>query len=152
MPVTFQIEDFDTFYRDGQHIFPVHFEELSLNKDKIPYGIDEEIYHTCERNRMLLILTARLDGRMIGYVLSLVVKHHPHNKDAGPYSTTDMFYILPEHRNGIGVRLLLENQRRLRQLGVRRMSISTKLKDSHLELFARLGFKATDMVFHKIFE
>lgn len=150
MALSFQTEDFDTFLKDGAHIFPVHFEELSLNKEKIPFGLDSEMYHNCEENRMLHILTARLDGEMIGYVLSLVVKHHPHNRDAGPYSTTDMFYVKKEHRNGTGVRLLMENERRLKEMGVRRMSISTKLKNAHIDLFSKLGFSPTDLVFHKV--
>lgn len=151
MPLSFQIENFDTFLQDGAHIFPLHYAELSLNKDKIPFGLDSEMYHNAEKNQLLHILTARVDGRMIGYVVSLVAKHHPHNRDAGPYSTTDMFYVLPKHRNGTGVRLLMENERRLKALGVRRMGISTKLKDAHLDLFSKLGFEATDLLFHKVF-
>jgi len=151
MPLSFHVEDVDTFARDGAEIFPRHFNELSLNRDKIPFGLDFDLYRHVEQQKMLHILTARLDGKIIGYVLSLVVTHHPHNKDAGPYSTTDMFYVLPEHRNGTGVKLLMENERRLKALGVKRMAISTKLKDAHLDLFSKLGFEATDLVFHKIF-
>lgn len=151
MPLTFQIEDVDSFARDAAEIFPRHFRELALNQEAIAFGLDFEIYREVEKKNVLQILTARLDGKIIGYVLSLVVKHHPHNKDAGPYSTTDMFYVLPEHRNGTGVRLLIENEKRLRELGVRRMAISTKLKNAHLDLFTQLGYQATDLVFNKVF-
>lgn len=150
MPLQFQIEDVDTFARDGAELFPRHFEELSLNQEAIPFGLDFDMYRQAEANKLTYILTARHEGRIIGYVVSLVAKHHPHNKDAGPYSTTDMFWVAPEHRNGTGVRLLLENERRLKNLGVRRMAISTKIKDAHLDLFGKLGFQATDIVFHKL--
>lgn len=150
MRLTFQRESFDTFLQDGAALFPRHFEELSLHKDKVPFSLDADMYHRAEANQMLYILTMRLDGEMIGYIVSLVAKNHAHNKDAGPYSTTDMFYVAPEHRNGNGARLLMENERRLKALGVKRMAISTKLKDVHLDLFTSLKFQATDLVFHKI--
>lgn len=151
MDLSFQIEDVNTFARDGAALFPRHFEELSLEQDKIPFGLDFDMYRQAEKNKLTYILTARLEGNIIGYVVSLVAKHHPHNKDAGMYSTTDMFWVSPEHRNGTGIRLLIENERRLKEMGVRRMAISTKLKDAHLDLFEKLGYRATDIVFHKVF-
>lgn len=153
MPLSFQIEDVDTFARDGAGIFPRHFEELSLHKDKIKFGLDFDLYRKVEKEGLTHILTVRDDGKMIGYIVSLVVKHHPHNMDSGLYSTTDMFYVLPEYRatgRGIGVKMLIENERRLRELGVTRMSISTKLKDAHLEFFIKMGYEPTDLVFHKM--
>ena len=146
----FQTESVDDFARDGAAIFPLHFEELSLNKDKIPYRLDLDWYRKIEEQKLLYILTARLDGKLVGYHLSMVMKHHIHNADAGAYATTDMFYVLPEHRNGIGVKLILEWKQRMIDMGVKRIAISTKLKDNHLELFQKLGFQATDLMFHQV--
>jgi ribosomal protein S18 acetylase RimI-like enzyme len=149
MPLTFQRECVDDFKRDSVALLPRHFEELSLHKDKVGFAMDFDMYHRAEKNRMLYILTARVDGQMVGYIISLVAKNHGHNRDAGPYSTTDMFWVAPECRNGTGAKMLMENERRLKALGVKRAAISSKLKDLHLELFTRLGWQATDMVFHK---
>lgn len=150
--ITFQREMWETFWRDGQPIFPIHFKELALNQEKIPMDMDAEVYQKLEDRNVLHILTARKDSKLIGYHISLIVKSHPHNKNAGMYATTDMFYILPEYRKGgAGTRLLIAAEKAIQNLGVTRMALSTKLH--HLpnrELLEKLGWTATDIVFHKL--
>jgi GNAT superfamily N-acetyltransferase len=149
--ISCQVETWADIWRDGQEIFKIHYDELALHKEAMPLGLDNDAYADLERKGYLLVVAARRDGALIGYYMAIVVAHHPHNKDAGKVSTTDFFYILPsERRGGAGVKLLLAAMRELKRIGVKKASVSTKLKFSNRELFEKLGWEATDLVFQVI--
>ena len=96
------------------------------------------------------VVSVRKDGELIGYHMGLIVTH-PHYKDAGLMSTTDMFYILPEHRKGgVGAKLIMAVEAAMRERGVVKAFISTKLHQNHTDLFEALGWEPTDTVFSKI--
>jgi hypothetical protein len=148
--VSFQIEKWAQLIADGVEIFKRHYDELSLEKNRIPLGMDFSCYQDLEDKGYLHVLTCRKDGILIGYYIAIIIAHHPHYKDSGPMSTTDMFYILPEHRNGCGAKLLLMAEKTLKERGVAKATISVKLKQDHTELLEALGWSATDKVFQKV--
>ena len=146
--ITFQLEPWEYLIRDGQEIFVRHYEELSLEKDRVPLGMDFACYQDLENKGYLHVLTCRKDGKLIGYYIAIVIAHHPHYKDSGPMSTTDMFYILPEFRTGgTGAKLLMMAAKTLKERGVTKATISVKLKQDHTELLEKLGWIATDKIF-----
>lgn len=150
---TFQLEKWAVLIADGKEIFAKHYDELSLEKDRIPLGMDFDTYQDMENRGILHVLSCRKDGTLIGYYIAIVINHHPHYKTSGPVSTTDMFYILPEHRTGgCGARLLMMAEKTLRERGVHKAFISVKLKMDHSALLEKLGWTATDKVFAKILE
>ena len=151
--LTFQVEDWETLERDGAEIFKVHYDELALHKDAMPMGLDGAIYRELERLGRLLVLTARKSGTLVGYYMAIIIPKHPHNKDAGPVSTTDFFYIHLDHRKGgAGAKLLIAAVRELKNRGVTVASISIKwMREaendwSTLKLLAALGWEPTDLV------
>ena len=145
--ITFQLEHWKSLIADGQEIFKKHYEELSLEKNRVPLGMDFDCYQDLENKGYLHVLTCRKDTKLIGYYIAIIIAHHPHYKDSGPMSTTDMFYILPEHRSGVGARLLMMAVKTLKERGVTKATISVKLKQDHTELLEKLGWTATDKVF-----
>lgn len=148
--LTFSSENWASFSKDAISIFPIHWEELALDREKIPIGMDLGKYADLERNGVLNVVAVRDDGKLIGYHMALIVTH-PHYKDAGLMATTDMFYILPEHRKaGVGAKLIMAAESSLRERGVVKAFIGTKLHQSHEKLLEALGWKPTDMVFSKL--
>ena len=149
--MTFQIEPWSEFWRDGQEIFPIHFEELAVHKESVPLGMDDALYRQLESMGRLLIVTARKQGRLIGYYMAIIVPNHPHNKDAGPQSTTDFFYMLRAHRKGgAGAKLLMTAEAALKARGVKKASISVKLHQDHSKVLKALGWTPTDLVLQKL--
>jgi GNAT superfamily N-acetyltransferase len=147
----FQIERWAPFIEEGKEIFPVHFEELALDKEQMPLGMDFAFYQKLEDLGFLHVLTAREGKKLVGYYIAMVFQSHPHNKDAGPVSTTDMFYILPAYRKGgAGAKLLMMAEKTLRERGVKKAAISVKVHQNHGTLLKALGWKETDIVFHKL--
>ena len=150
MQFEFHIENFETWYRDAQHLFSAHYEELSLDKDRVKMGLHCQRYIDMETAGMLHIVTIRLDGgKMVGYYIAMILPHM-HYKDAGLMAYTDMYFVAPEYRvGGIGVKMMIFVEETLRQRGVMKAYITTKLKLDLSEMFEALGWKATDKVFTK---
>lgn len=147
--VNFSVEKWAPFVEDAKHVFPIHYEELSLEKGRIPLGMDFAKYQEIEDRNQLHVLVAREAGKVIGYYIAILVIH-PHYKDAGLMSTTDMFYILPEHRKGsIGIQLIAKAEETLRERGVVKAYLGTKIKQDHTKILEWLGWTATDKVFTK---
>jgi GNAT superfamily N-acetyltransferase len=145
--ITFRVETWSDLERDGQAIFRVHFDELALHKEAMPMGLDSAAYLDMERRGYLLVIAARRDGVLVGYHLWIVLDHHIHNKAAGKVATSDMFYILPEHRRGgAGAKLLMASTTELRKIGVKKASISTKVHFENGGLLDALGWEPTDIV------
>lgn len=150
MQFDFHIENFENWWRDCQELLPIHYEELSLDKDKVKMSINCSRYLGMEREGMLHIVTIRLgDGKMVGYYLCMILPHM-HYQDAGLMAYTDMYFIAPEYRiGGIGARMMTFVEETLRRRGVVKAYITTKLKLDLSPMFEALGWKATDKVFTK---
>lgn len=147
--ITFQLERWAGFYANGQKLFYDHWRELALNQDEIPIDIDVEGYQRLEDLGILMILTARADGELIGYVLSFLMPHL-HYKSSGPMCMTDMYYVRPEFRHGVGALMFLRWERELKQRGIKKAITSTKVHQDHSQLFLKLGWTHSDNTFVKV--
>lgn len=146
----FSIESYSNWHRDAEWLFKMHYEELSLDKDRVKIGLNCQRYLDMEANDMLHVVTMRQsEGIIVGYYIAMVLPHM-HYKDAGLMAYTDMYFIHPDYRvGGAGVKMLLFVEESLRRRGVVKTYITTKLKQDHTELLEGLGWKATDKVFTK---
>lgn len=129
----------------------MHYDELALHKEAMPMGLDGALYLELERLGRLLVVAARRGRELVGYYVAIIIDHHPHNKTGGKVSTCDMFYLLPEcRRGGAGARLLMAAERELKNRGVVKASMSTKIHFENAELFDALGWEKTDVVRQKL--
>jgi GNAT superfamily N-acetyltransferase len=142
-----QVETWADIWRDGQEIFKIHYDELALNKEHMPLGLDNDAYTKMELGGYLLVIAARRDGVLIGYVLASVIAHHPHNKNAGKVAAVDMFYIRPDQRHGgAGAKLLTFTKTEMKRIGVVDASISTKVHFENAQFMDLVWGKPTDVV------
>lgn len=146
--IAFQTEKMETFFRDGQVLFPQHYAELALNQDSIKLELDEERYLKAEQDGCLCIATARDDGRLVGYFVSAILRHLHYASLLCAH--TDMYYLLPAYRNGCGAKLLLFVEDLWRKLGAKKAYLSCKVKQDHSEMFKLLGFELSDYFFVKM--
>lgn len=146
----FQIESWDSFWRDGQELFPIHWQELALNKDKISLAIDEPRFRKIYEDGLLLIVGARQEVRLVGYFVAMILPHI-HYKDAGNMAFTDMYYIHPEFRKGgAGVKMFLAVERIFKAKGVVKAYISSKVHQDNSALFEKLGWHFSDKSYTKM--
>lgn len=147
--ITFQTEPWAKFWPDAQAIFHQHWRELALYQDEIPIDVDAEKYAKLDALGILLIVTGREDGRLIGYYLWYLMPH-PHYAGSGPMGMTDMYFILPEYRHGAGAKLFIESESQLRKRGIGKAVTSCKIHQDHSAFFERMGWTKTDFTFCKL--
>ena len=122
---------------------------MALNQDTIALDVDADRFKVIDDQGLLHILTARVDGLMVGYYIAIVMPHL-HYKSSGNMAFTDMFFVLPQFRKGHGLKLFTEAERTLRERGVKKAYLSCKVHSDHSELFEKLGWTLSDKSFVKV--
>lgn len=112
--------------------------------------VDEERYAAGEQQGQVHIVTARDEGKLVGYFIFFVISHM-HYKSSGPMGYVDMYYILKSHRaGGTGAKLLALAESSLKAMrGVSKIYLSCKIHQDHDALFQALGYRPTDRVYTK---
>ena len=127
-----------------------HWEEIALDHESIPYSLDEQKYQAMDDSGILHVLAARLNGQLIGYYIAFIMPHI-HYQYAGMMAYTDIYYMLPGHRNGgNGIQLFMEAEKSLIAKGVVKAYLSTKVHKDMGKLFERLGWNLSDRTFTKL--
>jgi GNAT superfamily N-acetyltransferase len=147
--VTYQRERWSDALRD--EAFPLlkrHWDEVALDKDTVPLDPNWDGYATLDKMDMLVIVTARRDGVLVGYVSHFITPnlHYLSLKVAD----NDIFWLAPEHRNSrIGIHLLQAAEREVRALGCNKIMMKEKLHVPLGRLFEFLGYREIERVHSK---
>jgi hypothetical protein len=147
--VTFQEEAFSSLISELPELWNRHWDEVALDKEAVPLAPDWMGYKELERLGMLHIMTARADGKLIGYYFAFV-RPHLHYRHT-QHAWSDIFIILPEYRKGLtGYRLFVETEKMLKSLGVRKSYVVTKVHIPLKMLMKRLGYRFIERVYSKL--
>jgi GNAT superfamily N-acetyltransferase len=120
-----------------------------LAKDGIqypPYNPRLEKYIQSGDEGWLLTFLIRLEGIPVGYS-NVYVTHDMHNGDL--IAQEDTIFVLKDHRNGVGKKLVKVILEELKERGVKRVLVSAMTDLRVAKLWARMGFKeaATQMIY-----
>ena len=143
-------EDVDgfKFVDEFEKLFPEHYEELCVTKD-FNYEPDYEAYKRMAEAGMLRCITCRSDERLIGYII-FIVTPHLHYKSCMT-AIEDLYFVTKEFRKGrVGIMLFKYAEKVLKERGVQRIVMHTKVHLDNSKLFEYLGYKMTDNVFSKM--
>lgn len=146
----FLYEDVDglKFIDEMEKIFPEHYEELCVTKE-FPLEPDYEQYRALGKAGMLRTITCRADGQLIGYIAFIVQKHLHYKSCVTAFE--DLYFLKKEFRKGrVGIRMFKYAEDVLKQHGVNRIIMHTKVHLDNSKLFEYLGYKHTDKLFTKI--
>lgn len=147
--MTFAVEPWATYLPDAKKIWPQHWKELAVNQEAYQIDCDEERFGKLAELGILQVFTARDGEKLVGYIMALIMPHL-HYKSAGPMAITDMYYVLPEYRNGVGMRLFQFFERELRSKKVVAAITSCKVHQDHTKFFKLMGWNHTDNTFIKL--
>lgn len=146
--LTYQLEDWATYRRDCQELWQEHYDEIAVQKERMPMRPDEATYRALEAAGRLQIVTARKDGVMVGYILSIIRPHLHYADVLSGYE--DAYFLSKPHRQGLaGVKLIREAVRQMQRVGVQKCFFMTKASLDMGRIFERLGFAKTDIVYSK---
>lgn len=145
---TFTRERWVDVEQDIQNIQSLHWEEIAVNKSHIPLDPDWELYRTLDAKGFLCPIIVRVDGRVVGYYIS-VVKSHPHYRST-LFGFLDSFFILPEYRKGtLGLKLFVEMEKVMREFGVQCLHSGMKIHHDVGPVFERLGWTPIEVMWTK---
>lgn len=147
--ITIQVESFTEQLDELMPLLPLHYEELALNKDKVPLAPQYDIYMKREELGELIFVTVRELGELIGYFIGFIAPGL-HYKTCLT-CTMDIFYIHPEKRgSSIGADLFRFTEKELTRRGVQRWFVGSKCHMDASWLFERLGFDRVEVYYSKM--
>lgn len=144
--ITCQPEDWAERLEELKALFPVHWMEVALYKDRMPLDPQWREYDRLYRNGQLLLMTARADGRLVGYLILLLggAMHY----DSTLTAKMDAIWVAPDHRDGTaGRRLLTATRAELERRGVKLWWMGSKDHKPIGKLYEALGFEQQESYF-----
>ena len=146
--ITAQVEPWSEFVKDAVELFPAHWEELALNKDKVPLSVQHDVYLAYEAAGQTLVVTLRQKGRLVGYFVGFV-------SPALHYSTCltlqmDIFWTHPDIRGRMeGVKLFRAVEAEAKRRGVQRIFYGSKLHKDASRLCEYLKMEPVEVYYTK---
>jgi GNAT superfamily N-acetyltransferase len=148
MMLTTQVEPWSEFVVEVQPLFPQHWEELALNKDKVPLAPQYHVYAAREAAGELMVITLRDKGRLVGYFVGIVAPGLHYGTCLT--LTMDIFWTHPDIRGGFaGVKLFRAVEKEAKRRGVQRMFYGSKLHKDCGSLFRYLGLEPIETYYSK---
>ena len=151
MSYAMAVEKFTETYRELEPLYRQHYKEMTdrLSEAGIhysPYNPRLAEYGKASDGEWLLNFVLRTDGAVCGYA-NVYVTNDMHNNDL--IAQEDTVFVLKEHRNGIGKKLVKFVVEELRSRGVKRLNVSARTDLRVAKLWKRMGFKeaATQMTY-----
>jgi GNAT superfamily N-acetyltransferase len=136
------------FLMEMQELFPAHYEELCVTKD-FPLAPDYDKYKQMCDLGWLRAITVTAGDELIGYII-FIIQPHLHYKTCLT-AFEDIYYVKPEYRKGrIGIRMFQYAEQVLKEAGVNRVILHTKIHLDNSRLFEYLGYKNSDKLYTKI--
>lgn len=146
--MTCQVESFTERLGEFQPLFPLHWEELALNKDKVPLDPQYDVYVAREARGELLFVTLRELGTPVGYFIGFIAPGLHYRTCLT--CTMDIFYVHPAKRGGRGgIKLFKFVEKELRRRGVDRWFVGSKCHADASWLFEILGFDRAEVYYSK---
>jgi GNAT superfamily N-acetyltransferase len=142
-----RVERYDECIEEMKEIFPDHWRELASDPD-IELAPRYDLAEKIDAAGSLLLVTLRAGEKLAGYFLATIAPGLHYEKCLT--CTTDIFYVLPEYRDGTaGRKLFREAERELVSRGVKRWYAASKLKNDCGPMLRRFGFEPIDMNYRK---
>ncbi|HTN66402.1 MAG TPA: GNAT family N-acetyltransferase [Burkholderiaceae bacterium] len=144
--IEFQTEPYAVMKTEIRPLLLRHWEEIALDKDSIPLDPDWDEYDRLAALGQLHILTARQDGDLIGYFVGIVRPHLHYRTSLTAFN--DVLYIAPQHRRGrTALRFFTAIADGLRERGVQKLYINTKMHMDFGPLLEFLRYRKTETIY-----
>lgn len=146
--LTAQVEAFRPFLQEVKPLLRGHWEELALNKDKVPLDPNYDQYLTYDDQGKMLVVTLRENGELVGYFIGIIGPGF-HYKTCLTY-TMDIFYVKPTSRGNGGGQIMVEFlEKELKRRGVQRTFMGTKCHKDAGWLFEKLNYQKVEIYYSK---
>lgn len=139
-------EAWATFVEEAKPLFPLHWEELALNKDEVPLDPQYHVYDERDAQGMVMVVTLRDAGELAGYFIGFVAPGLHYQTCLTLH--LDIFWVHPKHRGQMGgIKLFKAVEKEARRRGVQRMFVGSKTHADASFLFERLGYTKVETTY-----
>lgn len=147
--INFAVESFVACIPEIKTLITAHYEELALNRDKVPLDPRWDVYEELEKSDKLLFIALRNDDKkLIGYSIGLI-EYELHYKTTLGYNM-DILYVDPEYRgHGAGNALITFLEAALKERKVQRIFLGSKCHKDIGNLFIHHDYKLVEMYYSK---
>lgn len=137
--LTAHVENLTERLEELKPLFPLHWEELALNKDKVPLDPQYHVYLERDARGGVIFVTLRDKGELVGYFVGFVAPGLHYQTCLTCHM--DILYLRKDKRGGRGGLILLKAvQAELKRRGVQRWFVGTKAHMDIGRLFEAMGF------------
>lgn len=126
-----------------------HGKELGILGDhEKPITLNKELYQVLQDTGRLLVLTARKDAKLIGYV-SIIAVDALHFEGEF-FAEIDAIYLDPDYRKGtLGIKLIKEAEKIIKEHGIKYIRFSSTEAKDLSSLLKRFGYTVQETVYLK---
>ena len=149
--ITAHVESLTERLEELKPLFPLHYDELALNRDSVPLDPQYDLYLERDRRGEVLLVTLREAGALVGYFVGFIAP--------GLHYRTcltcqmDIFFVHPDVRCRFGgPRLFKAVKQELVRRGVRRWFVGSKNHADASRLFEALGFSKVETYYSMMLE
>ena len=148
--VTYAVEAYHDALPEVRELLEEHWREVALDHATIKLDPDYERYASLAASGALHLCTARSNGMLVGYHISLINSHLHYKSSLTCF--TDIFFLRKQYRTGLtGYKLLKFFRDSVKKRGVQKIYMSMKLTHEIGPLLERLGFKPIERVYTVVF-
>ncbi len=141
--LTAMVEPYMATLEEMKPLFNMHWEELALNKDKVPLDPQWHEYARREEAGQILHIVLRDAGKLVGYYTGFIAPGLHYQTCLT--LTMDIFWLHPDIRGGTAsLRLFRAVEAEARRRGVHRIFHGSKNHKDSSRLFAALGFEPVE--------
>lgn len=143
--ITAHIESFVANIEELKKVIPLHYEELALNKDKVPLSPQWHAYAEREVNGSLFFVALRDAGALAGYFIGFVAPglHY----ETCLTCVQDIFYVKPDDRGAAAGKILFDFvEVELKRRGVQRLITNSKNHFPAAWMFDRRGYESIETI------
>lgn len=146
--IAFAVEQYQDAIDEIKPYYQAHYDELASNKE-IPLDPNYEAYDRMAEMGLMHVVTARLDGVLVGYHISIVFPHLHYKQSLTAH--TDIYYLRPDCRIGRnGIELFKFMECSLKDKGVQRIYMMTKTDADKGAILERLGYAEKERIYTKM--
>ena len=146
--VAFAVERYAGVVGEIKPLLERHYEEISANR-QFPLLPDWLAYERLDAQGKLNIVTARLDGVLIGYSVFFVVRHVHYQSMT--VAQSDIVFIDKPHRQGsTGLKLIAASEKALLAAGVNKVVWHVKTDHDWGAILERRGYSPEETIWTKM--
>lgn len=144
-----QKELLSTIKAELQILLLDHYEELTLNKNKVKLNPNWNRYFELEAQGKLHLFTLRDQTKLVGYSVFFLDKHIHY--DDLMVATNDIIYLKKDERLGIaGIKLLKFSEQQMKLLGADKITWHIKMSQDFRPILHRMGYVDEDVIVGKV--